>query len=174
MTEADCGCNIKISVPAEQSTTFCERLLEQPNVALAGLAARDSLRIEAGMCLYGHDLDESTTPVQGALSWLVSKDKREPAGQFIGSETVLEQLRKAGPGPGKRRVGLVVEKGAPAREGAKIFDASGEKEIGMCSNSAQPRNKKKKKESLMMSDRCGDERHSKPIAGRECCDGLRG
>lgn len=120
----------QISVPAERSIPFCERLLDISDVALAGLAARDSLRIEAGLCLYGHDIDESTTPVQGALSWLISKDKRDPAGQFIGSEAVLEQLKKGGPGPGKRRVGLTVEKGAPAREGSPIFDASGEKEIG--------------------------------------------
>lgn len=118
-------------MPAEQSIAFCERLLESaPDVALAGLAARDSLRIEAGLCLYGHDIDEHTTPVQGALSWLVGKDKRDPAGQFIGSEAVLAQLQKGGIGPGKRRVGLTVEKGAPAREGSLIFDASGEQQIG--------------------------------------------
>lgn len=97
---------------------------------MAGLAARDSLRIEAGLCLYGHDIDETTTPVQGGLSWLISKDKRDPAGRFIGSEKVLEQLKKGGPGPSKRRVGLTVEKGAPAREGSAIFDASGDKQIG--------------------------------------------
>jgi len=95
-------------------------------VKLAGLAARDSLRLEAGLCLYGHDLDEKTSPVEGALSWLIGKDRREP-GAFIGSETVLRHLKE---GPPRRRVGFIVE-GAPAREGAKIFDKDGNEEIGV-------------------------------------------
>lgn len=93
---------------------------------LAGLGARDSLRLEAGMCLYGHDIDDSTTPVEAGLSWIVPKARRE-AGGFNGAETILPQLvpvSKGGKGVSRRRVGLIVE-GAPAREGAEIVDAEG-------------------------------------------------
>ncbi|RYP90548.1 hypothetical protein DL770_003310 [Monosporascus sp. CRB-9-2] len=100
---------------------------EERKVRLAGLGARDSLRLEAGMCLYGHDLDDSTTPVEAALSWVVGRDRRataDPAqGAFHGADVVLAQLTprgKGGRGVERRRVGLVVE-GAPAREGAEIL-----------------------------------------------------
>ena len=88
---------------------------------LAGLGARDSLRLEAGMCLYGHDLDDNTTPVEAGLSWIVHRDRRDTGG-FHGAETILRQLKPAaeGGGPPRRRVGLIVE-GAPAREGCEIF-----------------------------------------------------
>ncbi|KAI1501726.1 hypothetical protein F5X99DRAFT_190005 [Biscogniauxia marginata] len=92
---------------------------------LAGLGARDSLRLEAGMCLYGHDLDDSTTPVEGSLSWIVGKDRRDATsladGAFHGAPVILSQLkpRASGVHATRRRVGLVVE-GAPAREGAEI------------------------------------------------------
>lgn len=92
---------------------------------LIGLGARDSLRLEAGMCLYGHDLDESISPIEGALAWLVSKDRRQPGG-FKGSDRILRELKE---GPSRRRVGLEI-KGSPAREGSKIFDAEGN-EIGV-------------------------------------------
>jgi aminomethyltransferase len=94
-------------------------------VRLAGLGARDSLRLEAGMCLYGHDLDDTTTPVEAALSWIVGADRRIEGG-FHGSEVVLKQLKplKDGGGVSRRRVGFVVE-GAPAREGAEIIDTEG-------------------------------------------------
>ncbi|RYP74571.1 hypothetical protein DL771_002837 [Monosporascus sp. 5C6A] len=104
-------------------------------VRLAGLGARDSLRLEAGMCLYGHDLDDSTTPVEAALSWVVGRDRRataDPAqGAFHGADVVLAQLTprsKGGRGVERRRVGLVVE-GAPAREGAEILGK--EEKIGV-------------------------------------------
>ncbi|RYO80196.1 hypothetical protein DL762_007783 [Monosporascus cannonballus] len=103
---------------------------EERGVRLAGLGARDSLRLEAGMCLYGHDLDDGTTPVEAALSWVVGRDRRataDPArGAFHGAEVVLAQLTpraKGGRGVERRRVGLVVE-GAPAREGAEILAAA--------------------------------------------------
>ena len=98
---------------------------------LAGLGARDSLRLEAGMCLYGHDLDDATTPPEAGLGWIVGRDRRgetDPAkGAFHGAEVVLPQLvlkSKGGAGVSRRRIGLVVE-GAPAREGAEIVDPSG-------------------------------------------------
>lgn len=88
---------------------------------LAGLGARDSLRLEAGMCLYGHDLDDTTTPVEAALSWIIPKERRATGG-FHGAEVIIPQLSpksKGGSGVERRRVGFVVE-GAPAREGAEI------------------------------------------------------
>ena len=133
-------------MPASDAVKFTEKLLDSSEVELAGLAARDSLRIEAGLCLYGHDLNEEITPVEAALSWLIGtftyppqttradhdmptgKDRRHPDA-FIGSATVLQQLQKGGEGPQKRRVGFTVQ-GAPARENARIFAADTEEQIG--------------------------------------------
>ena len=119
----------EISIPPQLTQKFTELLLDvggEERVRLAGLGARDSLRLEAGMCLYGHDLDEKTTPVEAGLSWVVHKNRRTTGG-FHGHETILRQLRpgKEGGGVDRRRVGLVVE-GAPAREGAEIFGEAGE------------------------------------------------
>lgn len=97
------------------------------NLRLAGLGARDSLRLEAGMCLYGHDLDDSTTPVEASLSWIIGKSRRAAGGGFNGADTILAQLTpksKGGKGVERRRVGLLVE-GAPAREGAEIVSLEG-------------------------------------------------
>lgn len=119
----------EISVPGEHTTALAQLLLETggpDKLRWAGLGARDSLRLEAGMCLYGHDLDDTTTPVEGALAWIIPKDRREKGG-FHGSDVVLAQLKpksKGGAGVGRRRIGLVVE-GAPAREGAEIVDETG-------------------------------------------------
>jgi aminomethyltransferase len=102
------------------------------SLRLAGLGARDSLRLEAGMCLYGHDIDETTTPVEAGLSWVVAKDRRESGG-FNGSDKILSQLKPkkdGGSGVKRRRIGLIINDKAPAREGAKIVDAEGE-EIGV-------------------------------------------
>lgn len=88
---------------------------------LAGLGARDSLRLEAGMCLYGHDLDDTTTPVEAGLAWIIPPERRTQGG-FHGASTILAQLQppsKGGRGVSRRRVGIVVE-GAPAREGADV------------------------------------------------------
>jgi aminomethyltransferase len=95
---------------------------------LAGLGARDSLRTEAGMCLYGHDLDDTTTPVEAGLSWIISPERREKGG-FNGAEAILKQLMpksKGGLGVERRRVGFIVD-GAPAREGAEIHSKEGGK-----------------------------------------------
>jgi len=121
----------EISIPAEETVAVTEALLQgagPEKLQLAGLGARDSLRLEAGMCLYGHDLDDATTPVEAALGWVIGKDRRTEGG-FHGDEVILRQLKpksKGGAGVERRRVGLIIE-GAPAREGAEIVDNTGEK-----------------------------------------------
>lgn len=121
----------EISIPPTEAVAVTEALLQSatPNrLQLAGLGARDSLRLEAGMCLYGHDLNDSTTPVEAALSWVIGKDRRT-AGGFHGSDIILQQLTpksKGGAGVERRRIGLIVE-GAPAREGVEIVNEKGEK-----------------------------------------------
>ena len=94
-------------------------------VAPVGLGARDSLRLEAGLCLYGHDIDETTSPVEAGLTWVVAKKRRE-AGGFAGSERVVQEIAD---GPPRRRVGLKPSGRAPAREGTVVTDLEGE-EIG--------------------------------------------
>ncbi|KAL2832723.1 hypothetical protein BJY01DRAFT_225779 [Aspergillus pseudoustus] len=119
----------EISIPASLATTVTNTLLENPTVRLAGLAARDSLRLEAGMCLYGHDITTSQTPPSAALGWVVGKDRRDPsspASAFNGSETILPQLASPAKTLSQRRVGFTVEKGSPAREGAVIVDINDE------------------------------------------------
>ncbi|KAI8922330.1 hypothetical protein DFJ77DRAFT_506110 [Powellomyces hirtus] len=111
----------EISVPHKDVVKLTELFLDHPDVELAGLGARDSLRLEAGLCLYGHDLDDTVTPVEGGLTWTIGKRRREEGG-FLGAEKIIPQIGKAVP---RRRVGLVVE-GAPAREGAEILNADGE------------------------------------------------
>lgn len=116
----------EISIPSGEATVrVTEALTNTAPTQLAGLAARDSLRLEAGMCLYGHDLDTSVSPVEGALAWCVGKDRRAAA-DFLGASRVLKELKEA---PPRRRVGLFVE-GPPAREGAQIYDEQGKEVIG--------------------------------------------
>ena len=112
--------------PAFETTTpAIESLLKiagPERLQLAGLGARDSLRLEAGMCLYGHDLDDTVTPVEAALAWIIPPERRK-AGGFHGAEVILPQLTpksKGGKGVDRRRVGFVVAAGAPAREGAEL------------------------------------------------------
>ncbi|KAJ9627617.1 Aminomethyltransferase, mitochondrial [Taxawa tesnikishii (nom. ined.)] len=110
----------EISIPPEHTVAVTSHLLQtagSDKLRLAGLGARDSLRLEAGMCLYGHDLDDSTTPVEGGLSWIVAKSRREKGG-FNGADVILPQLipaSKGGSPPARRRVGLVVEERPRAR-----------------------------------------------------------
>ncbi|MGB6396020.1 MAG: glycine cleavage system aminomethyltransferase GcvT [Bradyrhizobium sp.] len=116
----------EISVPAERAERLANRLLENADVLPIGLGARDSLRLEAGLCLYGHDIDTTTTPVEGALEWSIQKSRRTGgarASGFLGAEEILAQLEKGAP---RRRVGLRPEGRAPVREGAALFadDAS--------------------------------------------------
>jgi aminomethyltransferase len=111
----------EISTPAEIAEPLWEALLRNPAVAPIGLGARDSLRLEAGLCLYGADLDETTAPVEAALEWTLSKARRaggERAGGFPGAEAILAQL--AG-GITRRRVGLLPEGRAPVRAGAAVL-----------------------------------------------------
>jgi len=114
----------EISIPPSQ-TVEVSRLLAKSPVQLAGLGARDSLRLEAGLCLYGNDIDEKTSPVEAGLTWLIGKDRRETGG-FIGAAHVLKHLKE---GPPRRRVGLIVE-GAPARQGAQVYAPSQPESIG--------------------------------------------
>ena len=111
----------EISLPARHAAALAEALLAADGVAPAGLGARDSLRLEAGLCLYGHDIDLTTTPVEAGLAWSIGKRRRAEGG-FPGDETILGQLRD---GPARRRVGLRPEGRAPAREGAEICAADG-------------------------------------------------
>jgi aminomethyltransferase len=111
----------EISVPATDASAVAEALLAEPEVEPAGLGARDSLRLEAGLCLWGHDIDETTTPVEAALAWSVGKRRRAEGG-FPGDAVILDQIEK---GPARKRVGLRPEGRAPAREGAEITDPDG-------------------------------------------------
>ncbi|XP_043468997.1 aminomethyltransferase, mitochondrial [Leptopilina heterotoma] len=113
----------EISVPEKIAAQLVERILEIPDVKLAGLGARDSLRLEAGLCLYGHDIDETTTPVEAALTWLVAKRRREE-GNFPGAENIVSQIKS---GAMKKRIGLSMGQGPPAREGAEILTPEGER-----------------------------------------------
>ncbi|KAK4128350.1 glycine cleavage system T protein [Parathielavia appendiculata] len=120
----------EISIPGDEAVAVTEALLAAGpgKVQLAGLGARDSLRLEAGMCLYGHDLDESTTPVEAGLSWIIPKERRTADAGFYGADVIAKQLvakSKGGSGVARRRVGLIVE-GAPAREGAEIVSRAEE------------------------------------------------
>ena len=121
----------EISVPAEAAERLARDLLADSDVLPIGLGARDSLRLEAGLCLYGHDIDTSTTPVEGALEWSIQKSRRNGgarAGGFPGAELILAQLEQGAP---RRRVGLKPEGRAPVREGASLFaDAASSQPIG--------------------------------------------
>ena len=100
---------------------FARLLLAQPGVAPIGLGARDSLRLEAGLCLYGHELDETVDPVEAALSWSIQKRRRVEGG-FPGAERVRTALAE---GPKRLRVGLRPDGRAPAREGTEIVSSDG-------------------------------------------------
>ena len=113
----------EISVPEAHAVAFAEALLAQPGVAPIGLGARDSLRLEAGMCLYGHDIDTTTTPVEGNLAWAIQKVRRAGGareGGFPGADRILRELSE---GPARRRMGLRPDGRAPMREGTAIFAA---------------------------------------------------
>lgn len=115
----------EISVPAEHAAALAEALLAQPEVRPAGLGARDTLRLEAGLCLYGHDIGETTTPVEAGLTWAIQKVRRPGgarAGGYPGAAVIESQL--AG-GAASKRVGLVGLERAPVREGTPLVDAHG-------------------------------------------------
>ena len=115
----------EISLGAEQAAAFAEALAAQPEVKPAGLGARDSLRLEAGLPLYGHDLDAETTPVMAGLGFAIPKRRREEGG-FPGHARLAIEWRD---GPAVKRIGLLVEGRQPVREGAVVLDAEGS-EVG--------------------------------------------
>ncbi len=108
----------EISVHADHAQKLARTLLAHEQVAPAGLGARDSLRLEAGLCLYGHDIDTTTSPIEASLAWTIGKRRRSEGG-FPGAARILRELAE---GPARRLVGLVPEGRAPAREGAAILD----------------------------------------------------
>ncbi|WP_163880198.1 glycine cleavage system aminomethyltransferase GcvT [Rhizobium laguerreae] len=121
----------EISIPSDKAVDVTMRLLEHPDVQAIGLGARDSLRLEAGLCLYGNDIDTTTSPVEAALEWAMQKARRgngARAGGFPGSGRILSELEN---GAARRRVGLKPEGKAPVRGHAKLYaDVEGKIEIG--------------------------------------------
>ncbi|KQI73280.1 glycine cleavage system protein T [Loktanella sp. 5RATIMAR09] len=114
----------EISVPADQAEVLATALLAHEDVAPIGLGARDSLRLEAGLCLYGHDIDTGTTPADAALGWAIQKVRRTGgarAGGFVGAEVILPALGHAA----RKRVGLLPQGRAPMREGVPLFASEG-------------------------------------------------
>jgi len=115
----------EISVPDAQVATLAEAMLADPAVAPIGLGARDSLRLEAGLCLYGHDIDTTTSPVEAGLTWAIQKVRRTGgtrAGGFPGDGRILQELND---GPERLRVGLRPDGRAPMREGTDLFVPDG-------------------------------------------------
>jgi aminomethyltransferase len=115
----------EISVPATHAVALARSLLAQPEVQPAGLGARDTLRLEAGLCLYGHDIDGTTTPVEAGLTWAIQKVRRAGgarAGGYPGAAVIDSQLAQ---GAVRKRVGLIGLERAPVREGAALIDAQG-------------------------------------------------
>ncbi len=121
----------EISVSSSKAEELARALTEFSEVEWIGLGARDSLRLECGLCLYGHDLDPTTTPVEASLLWGIQKIRRtdgERAGGFPGADIILEQI--ATKNVSRKRIGLIGQTKAPVREGAKLFDAD-DNEIGI-------------------------------------------
>ena len=119
----------EISIPAEAAEPLTRSILSNQNVEFIGLGARDSLRLESGLCLYGHDINEATTPVEASLTWAIQKARRangSRSGGFIGSKTILKQLDD---GTDKKRVGFLPQTRAPMREGVEIFATETSKEV---------------------------------------------
>ncbi len=112
----------ELSLPASDAAAVAEILLAEPEVRPIGLGARDSLRLEAGLCLYGHDIDETTTPVEAGLGWTIGRRRRVEGG-FPGAAIVLRQLAEGAP---RRRIGIRPDGRAPAREDTPIVDPAGE------------------------------------------------
>ena len=111
----------EISVPAADADRLARKLLAADEVAPAGLGSRDSLRLEAGLCLYGSDIDTTTTPIEAGLAWTIGKRRRADGG-FPGAEAILAQLKD---GPKRKRVGLRPDGKAPARAHTEILDSAG-------------------------------------------------
>jgi aminomethyltransferase len=117
----------EISVAADAAQVLARVLLAQPEVKPAGLGARDTLRLEAGLCLYGHDIDQTTTPVEAGLAWAIAKVRRAGgarAGGYPGADVVGRQMAT---GCEVKRVGLIGSQRVPVREGAVIIGSHGDK-----------------------------------------------
>jgi len=121
----------EVSMPDSVAVDFANALLAMDEVAAIGLGARDSLRLEGGLCLYGHDIDDTTSPVEGALIWAIQKTRRSGgarAGGFPGAERILHELTD---GPARKRVGIRPEGRAPMRDHTRLFaDQSSQEAIG--------------------------------------------
>jgi aminomethyltransferase len=113
----------EISVAAEHAEALAQLLLAQDGVQPIGLGARDSLRLEAGLCLYGHDIDETTSPIEAGLAWSIQK-RRRSGGGFPGAKRIQEELAR---GPKKKRVGIRPDGRAPAREGTEVLSPGGQR-----------------------------------------------
>ncbi|PSS57965.1 glycine cleavage system aminomethyltransferase GcvT [Pseudomonas sp. BBP2017] len=128
----------EISVPADKAEELARRLLAEPEVAAIGLGARDSLRLEAGLCLYGHDMNTQTTPIEASLLWAISKVRRadgERTGGFPGAAAIFAQQQT---GVARKRVGLLPQERTPVREGAEIVDEAGTVIGTVCSGGFGP------------------------------------
>ena len=128
----------EISLPGDAAPTLARMLVNLPEVKLAGLGARDTLRLEAGLCLHGHDINASTTPLEAGLGWALPKVRRhdgERAGHYPGAAVIEAQLAS---GVSHKRVGLVGLERVPVREGAKLFDARGHKLGTVTSGTTSP------------------------------------
>ena len=121
----------EISIPEDAAESLAAALLDHPDVEAIGLGARDSLRLEAGLCLYGHDIDAATTPVEAALTWAIQKARRvggARAGGFPGADAIFAQIADGAP---RKRVGLRPEARAPMRDGVPVFaSAEADQPIG--------------------------------------------
>ena len=121
----------EISIPADKATMIVHALLDHPDCEAIGLGARDSLRLEAGLCLYGNDIDTTTTPIEAALEWAIQKARRPGgvrAGGFPGAARILDEIED---GVARRRVGLRPDGKAPVRDHAALFaDAEGTQRVG--------------------------------------------
>jgi len=116
----------ELSIKSDKIVAFCESLMKHDEVEMIGLGARDSLRLEAGLCLYGHDIDTTTSPIEAGLTWSIQKHRREVGG-FLGAERVQKELAER---PARRRVGIQPLGRAPAREGT-IIQSNKDTEIGV-------------------------------------------
>lgn len=128
----------EISLHESDAVEFARRLLADERVAWVGLGARDSLRMEAGLCLYGHELTESISPVEAGIAWVVTKVRRaggERAGGYPGAAVIDDQLAN---GPARRKVALLVDGKAPVREGADIVNTEGRVVGQVCSGGYSP------------------------------------
>lgn len=126
----------EISLTAATAPSTASRLLADPDVAPAGLGARDTLRLEAGLCLYGADLDAETSPVEAGLSWAIPRVRRpggDRAGEYPGSERIERELAN---GPERRRIGLLPEGRAPMRSGTVLFEGAETDPIGSVTSGA--------------------------------------